>query len=623
MEEHTSGKRVAPGGGMGTVQKRVIIISCALVAALAAIYLALCAYVSVSGTILPRVTYQGVELGGMTFSQAKSTLSSASQSRFGDVEATLTYPTSDGKEASSTFPGSLVSFDAVAVATSADSYSRGGSFFTYGLRLLTTLATGYEPDIPLAFTNQDSATAIADEIRAAIERELSETTYAIDGDRLVFRLGVSGMHANADRILLLIQEAFSAGGNALNIAVEPVVDPLPFPDLDTIYAEVYTEAASAALDPETKDIIPAVVGMDFDAAKADQLLKEAAEGSDCAVPLTLTQPEISTEQLVASLFRDVLGQATSRVGGSANRKYNVKLSAQACNEQILLPGEIFAYNQTTGSRSAAKGYLPAPAYVGGLSVDELGGGICQTSSTLYYATLNANMKIVERQNHMYAVGYVPDGMDATVYYGSLDFRFENNTPYPLKIVTESYDKGGSRYLTVKIMGTQTSDTYVKMTNKEISSIAPETVYKADDTVPVGAQPKPDPQSTAYRGRKVEAYRNVYAADGTLISSTLESVNNYKKRDRVLLVNPAELASYQATGQPPAAAIPSATPAPVVSPDAPVMPTPTVTPPVETIPVVTPTPPPAEAVPTPSPTQDNGIPVLTPPPATVDGAEGST
>ena len=141
------------------------------------------------------------------------------------------------------------------------------------------------------------------------------------------------------------------------------------------------------------------------------------------------------------------------MSGSSARKHNVKLSAQACNGVILMPGEVFSYNNTTGSRSASKGYLAAPVYSGDASVDEVGGGICQTSSTIYYAVLHTNLKIVERRAHRFNTGYVPEGMDATVYYGQTDFRFENSTDYPIKIVTSSYDQGGKRKLNVKIYGT--------------------------------------------------------------------------------------------------------------------------------------------------------------------------
>src|SRR5699024_12844706 len=102
-----------------------------------------------------------------------------------------------------------------------------------------------------------------------------------------------------------------------------------------------------------------------------------------------------------------------------------------------------------GRRPAAMGERGAPVCSGGASAEGIGGVIRQSSSAISYAVLHTSLEIVERHAHMYAVEYVPDGMDATVWYGSSDFRFKNNTSYPVKVVTESYDKNGSRFLTVK------------------------------------------------------------------------------------------------------------------------------------------------------------------------------
>ena len=79
------------------------------------------------------------------------------------------------------------------------------------------------------------------------------------------------------------------------------------------------------------------------------------------------------------------------------------------------------------------GYKSATVYSGGKTVEEVGGGVCQTSSTIYYALLHSALEVVERYNHGYNTGYVPVGMDATVYYGVTDFRFKNNTDYPIKV----------------------------------------------------------------------------------------------------------------------------------------------------------------------------------------------
>lgn len=631
MDEQKPGKRLAEGEGLSKGTKVAIGVVSGLVIALAAGYLGLCTYVGGSGTVLPNTTTHGVALGGLTQAEAADALTAKLSAQFHGTSVTFTYP-KEGGQVPVTVPGELVGADTQAAAQAALNQGRESGFLANGFHLVRSMLSGQTVEVPLAFTDEAAVDAILDGVADDLDRPMTETTWAVEGENLVFHTGASGLTVDRTRGKADILAAFEAGTlSGPAFALEPVTEAPPALDLQAVHDQIAVAPADARLDMETKEIVPAVVGVSFDTGAVSGRLGSAPEGSDVSVPLTLTQPNMTTEKLTASLFKDVLGEATSRVGGSGNRKFNVKLSAEVCGENILLPGDVFSYNDTTGSRSASKGYLPAPAYVGGLSVDEVGGGICQTSSTIYYATLLANLKIVERHNHMYAVGYVPDGADATVYYGSLDFRFENDTEYPIKIVTESYDSKGSRYLTVKILGTKLDDTYVQYSNREVSSIAPQTVYKADASVPQGSAPRADPQSTAYRGRKVEGYRNIYSADGTLISSTLESVNQYKKRDKVLLVNPADLATYQAGGTP--GASPPVTTPPVTTPPAvtdpgvtpPAITGPVITPgPVET-PVVTPTPAPAvtpvpEATPAPplpdipaTPTPDNGIPVLTPPP----------
>ena len=122
-------------------------------------------------------------------------------------------------------------------------------------------------------------------------------------------------------------------------------------------------------------------------------------------------------------------------------------------------------------------------------------------------------------------------MDATVSWGGPDYKFTNNTNYPIKIVA-TYSKG---YLTVKILGTNVDGTYVKMTNEVLSKTPWETVYKDDPTLPAGTEKV---TTTPYTGYKVKSYRNVYSADGKLISSTYEATSDYKVRNKVISKGPA-------------------------------------------------------------------------------------
>ncbi|NLK00685.1 MAG: VanW family protein [Clostridia bacterium] len=116
-----------------------------------------------------------------------------------------------------------------------------------------------------------------------------------------------------------------------------------------------------------------------------------------------------------------------------NRTENIHLACKRLNNTVVKPGEIFSFNRATGPRGAANGYKESIIFKGGKKVLEAGGGVCQVSSTLYNAALDAGMKIVERHPHSLYVDYVPVNKDATVYYGYLDFKFKNTTPHCIQV----------------------------------------------------------------------------------------------------------------------------------------------------------------------------------------------
>lgn len=616
MEEKKSGKRLAKPDGEAKKSRRGLIAAGILVAVLAAGYLGLCTWVGASGTTLPGTTAGGVELGGLTRDQVERRLDEELKQGYTGKEITLQV---DGTSQSYTVSGSVLDVDTSAVTDAACGLSQG-NFFSRGWRLIQSLLGGNDIEVPLSYTQEGEAQvdALLTQIESELGGGVQETTWEVQGDQLVFHMGTPGRAFDLSNTKADILEAFAGESQEPLVLSTVTTDPADV-DVEAVHDQVYAEVQNAALDKETFEITPSVTGLDFQVADAQAALKDADWGSDVSVTLTVTEPTVSTESLKELLFRDVLGEASSSVSGSSNRKSNVKLSASVCDGIILLPGEVFSYNNTTGSRTADKGYLPAPSYVGGKSTDEVGGGICQTSSTIYYAALNSNLKIVERHNHMFAVGYVPDGMDATVWYGASDFRFENDTDYPIKIVTEYKN---SR-LTVQIYGTKTDDLYVKMTNKELSSTAWSTEYKVDPSLPAGTTKT---EQTPYRGRVVEAYRNVYDGNGNLVSSTLESKSTYKMRNQIILVSPYDAAQYglteadgaiittpspSPTTTTPAETTP-ATAAPSATPVLPVEPQPSATP--SAAPSETPAPSaaPSETPATSETTPDIGIPLTTAP-----------
>ncbi|OHW62326.1 vancomycin B-type resistance protein VanW [Andreesenia angusta] len=131
-----------------------------------------------------------------------------------------------------------------------------------------------------------------------------------------------------------------------------------------------------------------------------------------------------------------------------NRNYNIALSARSINGRTVAPGTVFSFNGATGLKNKANGYRESIVISGGKFVLGVGGGVCQTSSTLYNAVLNAGLQVVERHPHSQPVSYVPRGRDATVADYALDFKFRNNTSYPLKIKASTT----SNSVTVSIYG---------------------------------------------------------------------------------------------------------------------------------------------------------------------------
>lgn len=195
---------------------------------------------------------------------------------------------------------------------------------------------------------------------------------------------------------------------------------------------------------------------------------------------------------------------------------------------ILLPGEEFSYNQTVGKRTKENGFGEAGAYLNGETVQEVGGGVCQTSSTLYNAVVLANLEVTERTNHTYISSYVPIGRDATVSWGGPDFKFKNNRDYPIKI--EASYAGGK--LTCKIIGTDVDGSYVKFTSERTGDVAYNTKYENDATIPEGQQVT---KQAGSNGGKAVSYRLVYDKDGKLLSKKKEANSYYKGHEAIIAV----------------------------------------------------------------------------------------
>lgn len=531
-----------PSGGQSRARnKKVWVISGAAAAAVLGGYLGLCAWVSGSDRILPNVSVAGLDVSGMTAAEAETALSGAMAEHGSQIIGAVSY-----EDQLWSITAEEMGYDWRFAAESAEAVGRE-SFLTGGAVYLGQLL-GRDHQISAPRWDCAALDELVDQVEAGTGGSVTEAAYQLEGETFVMTKGMTGQDIERGQVQESLWSAVEKamerklGGEEGVVEEEtplvPQETPPQEPDFQAVHDAVAVEPQSARYDRETGEVTGHVVGVDFDVEALKAAYGQAGEGETFSIPVTLTQPEETKQSLEAKLFRDLLGEGTTNVSGSSARKHNVKLSAQACNGVILMPGEVFSYNNTTGSRSASKGYLAAPVYSGDASVDEVGGGICQTSSTIYYAVLHTDLKVVERRAHRFNTGYVPEGMDATVYYGQTDFRFENSTDYPIKIVTSSYDQGGKRKLNVKIYGTNVDGVRAEPKSTVYETVSPTTQYKADESIPRGTT-KVDSKQNPYTGKSAQTYRYVYDRDGNLLEKQDMGKSVYKMRPKTILYNPAD------------------------------------------------------------------------------------
>lgn len=522
-----------------------ILIALGLTAAImAAGYAGLCAWAGSQTTFYPRELIGGVDVGGLTVEQAGKVLAGTLPQKTISVTPAQEAAAA-GWPAGSEEPVTVTLEDLGYTAERCPGIAQrhfdqqaAAPFLTRGARVLSIL-TDEAGD---SLTPQDRDEAVFQKGAARLAEELSleprDGSYQLLDEELLLTREANGRSIGVEALTLALEDAVSGGQEAIQ-ADFTIREAAPL-SIQEVYDAISGEMENARYDQATGGILPEKRGASFDTVSAQRVLDGAPWGETVSVPADIQEPEITAEDLKAVLFRDLLGECTTHVGGTAARVSNVKLASAAFDGTVLNSGDVFSYNETVGQRTEAKGYKAAPAYVQGETVDEIGGGVCQPSSTLYYACLLANMEITERYAHRYIPAYITRGMDATVSWGGPDYKFTNNTQYPIKLVAK-YDKG---YLTVQLWGTKTDQTSVQMTYETLSTTPFEEVEQLDPTLAPGAR---QVKVTPYTGCKVRTYRNVFDSDGTLISSDVEAVSDYKSRNRLVLVGPSKEESAETVG----------------------------------------------------------------------------
>lgn len=449
--------------------------------------------VSNRSTVFPGVNVNGTRLSGMAQAQATATAKLAGWDGSDRAVLTVLLPGENSMTVRSGVAG--WSLSARAAAEAAMNYGRDGNLLGNFFAYLRSSLFGY--NIAKTLGAEIDTEALRDQVNDTVRQvnlELSGGNLELDEQAQVLRVtkGAELLLADSETVyqktLSALQNHREEADCVTKADEEAEVKEL---DLQQLHDQICGEPVNAYFDTESMEIADARPGVQFDVAAAERLWDAADAGETVEIPCEITPAAFQKDE--TCLYRDLLSIRSTSLGGSSwNRVNNVTLAAGKISGVVLYPGQSFSYNETVGQRTWDAGFREAAAYADGEVVQELGGGICQVSSTLYWCTMAANLKILERTNHMFSVGYIEPGMDATVSWGSPDFRFENNRTFPISIV--AYVQDGM--LTVEIWGT----------NVDGSSVA------LDYSV---------------NGKTVVTYRHVFDAAGNEISNEVEAVSTYR------------------------------------------------------------------------------------------------
>ena len=445
--------------------------------------------------IISGISIKGIDVSNLSVEEAKETLQNYINENLPE-NITLVH---NEYETSIPLSSLNVSFDIDSAVNQAYETGKSGNIFENGFIALKTRINPIDIELSATLDEEQLRTALND-ISSKLPDTVIESGYYIEGNNLIVTSGSEGNIVNVDQMCTYIKSGISnltLKNRTLDIAT---VSKQPSEiNIDNIYNEIYKEPVDAYYTQNPFAVYPSENGLDFAISldEAKEMLLE--EKSEYVIPLQTLYPNVTTNMIGTEAFPDMLSTYSTRYSASdRDRTTNLQLAASKINGTVLMPGETFSYNQVVGERTIAAGYKEAPIYVSGEVVDGLGGGICQITSTLYNAVLYANLEIVERSNHQFVPSYVTASRDATVVYGSIDFKFKNNRDYPIKLVC-SVSGGIAKF---DIYGLRTDNEYEVEISSHVTGNTANSTYS-------------------------EAYR-ILKQNGQVVSRELLSKDTYKR-----------------------------------------------------------------------------------------------
>ena len=368
-------------------------------------------------------------------------------------------------------------FDVEASVEVAYKIGRSGNLFKDMGDYISVLMHKIQID-PVLTYNQEALRSYLETIEAQLPDQLEQSSYYIEDDKLIITNGKNGAKIYFDELEKIIVSAVQ------DISYKNACFDIPtyteYPeeiDVKAIHDDVYRQMQNAYFTTEPRMVYAQAVGVDFNVKDVKKAIKENPDALEYTVQLTITQPEITVNDLGMDPFPDLLSTFATNYVNNPNRTTNLRLASNKINGTVVMPDEEFSFNRVVGRRTAAAGYKDAAIFSDGQVTDGLGGGICQVTSTLYNAAVFANMNITSRRNHMFVPSYVTGGRDATVVYGSTDFKFKNSRSYPIKIVS-SVEGGVARVSIFGYKNPNEENYDISIQTKLVKSTSASLVYDA-------------------------------------------------------------------------------------------------------------------------------------------------
>lgn len=482
--------------------------------------------VTASDTNLPGVYVGSTNVGGLTEKETLELLKGQQWDKSVSGTMTVQLPAEQSFRIDYIRSGAVLTAESAAAA--AYRYGHGSNKFDNLKTYISSLMTPVDITEGDKSLNRDYIMALVTRALERFDKHIGDGSYTVDeaASEMVYIKGAGQIKLNAEDVYAKAVEGLKALESSVSYALP--AQNVTAPDFNALHTELMREPHDAYYDKETGEIVPDVKGFAFDVSEAESLWNAAGLLEEVRIPVKIDMPEMTAEQLVASLFRDKLGSQTTLYTYSSDARINnIKLCAAKLNGLVLNPGEEFSFNGTIGQRTTEAGFKAAAAYNDGQVVQEVGGGICQVSSTIYCAAMLAQMTTVERTCHMFVVTYLPYGLDATVSWPGPDYKFRNDRDYPVKIV--AYCNDADKSITIEIWGTDVDGSYVELTSGY--------GYRYDSTYP-----------DVVIGYSAVSYRNIYDKDGNLIDRVFEASSSYDlHEDEIKWPEPSESPTPSDTG----------------------------------------------------------------------------